>query len=69
MQGGLVVTIMFSSYEIFVAPMGAGPGGVKPGWLNKADEASLKPKIATSILGVASVYLLCVFHERGTYRE
>nr|VFJ74404.1 MAG: TIGR00645 family protein [Candidatus Kentron sp. FW] len=61
MLGGLIVMVMFSGYEIFVARLDIGTEEDKLEWLGKLDAASLKLKIAASIVAISSIHLLRAF--------
>lgn len=59
--GGLLVMIMFSGYENFVSTLDLDEGKEKLSWLGKMDAASLKNKVAASIVAISSIHLLKVF--------
>ena len=60
--GGLIVMVMYSSYENFVSRMNLDDGkDEKLGWLGKMDAGSLKNKVAASIVAISSIHLLRVF--------
>jgi uncharacterized protein (TIGR00645 family) len=59
--GGLLVMVMFSSYENFVSQLDIDEGTEKLGWLGKMDSTSLKNKVAASIVAISSIHLLKVF--------
>ena len=60
--GGLIVMVMFSSYENFVSQLNLDrPEGDKLGWLGKMDAGSLKNKVAASIVAISSIHLLRIF--------
>ena len=61
MVGGLIVMVMMSGYENFVSQLGVGENEEKLGWLGTMDSASLKAKIAASIVAISSIHLLKVF--------
>lgn len=58
---GLIVMVMFSSYENFVSKMDIGDDTEKLNWLGKMDATSLKNKVAASIVAISSIHLLKVF--------
>lgn len=58
---GLLVMVMFSSYENFVSRLDIGDDTEKLSWLGKMDPASLKNKVAASIVAISSIHLLKVF--------
>ena len=59
--GGLIVMVMFSGYENFVSRLDLDEGDDKLSWLGKLDTASLKNKVAASIVAISSIHLLKVF--------
>ena len=59
--GGLLVKVMFSGYENFVSQLDLEDGGEKLNWLGKLDTASLKNKVAASIVAISSIHLLKLF--------
>ncbi|MCB1661764.1 MAG: TIGR00645 family protein [Pseudomonadales bacterium] len=59
--GGLLVMVMFSGYENFVSQLDLEDGGEKLNWLGKLDTASLKNKVAASIVAISSIHLLKLF--------
>lgn len=60
---GLIIMVMFSSYENFVSRLDIGEGTEKLSWLGKMDATSLKNKVAASIVAISSIHLLKVFME------
>jgi len=56
--GSLVVMVMLSGYENFVARF---ENTDKLGWLGKLDANSLKLKVAISIVAISSIHLLKAF--------
>lgn len=58
--GGLLVMVMISGYENFVSQLDV-EGQEKLGWLGKVDSATLKSKVAASIVAISSIHLLKVF--------
>ncbi len=61
MVGGLIVMVMMSGYENFVSQLDVGENEEKLGWLGTMDAASLKAKIAASIVAISSIHLLKAF--------
>jgi uncharacterized protein (TIGR00645 family) len=61
--GGLIVMVMLSSYENFVSRLDIDESEEKLSWLGKMDAASLKNKVASSIVAISSIHLLKVFME------
>lgn len=60
--GGLIVMVMYSSYENFVSRMNLDDQkDEKLGWLGKMDSGSLKNKVAASIVAISSIHLLRIF--------
>lgn len=59
--GGLLVMVMISGYENFVSQLDIDEGKEKLNWLGKMDSASLKMKVAASIVAISSIHLLKVF--------
>lgn len=59
--GGLIVMVMFSSYENFVSQLDIEEGKEKLAWLGKMDSGTLKNKVAASIVAISSIHLLKVF--------
>lgn len=58
---GLIVMVMFSSYENFVSRLDIGDDTEKLNWLGKMDATSLKNKVAASIVAISSIHLLKIF--------
>jgi uncharacterized protein (TIGR00645 family) len=61
MVGGLLVMVMMSGYENFVSQIDVAESDEKLSWLGKMDSASLKAKIASSIVAISSIHLLKIF--------
>ena len=59
--GGLLLMVMFSSYENFVSQIDIDEGREKLNWLGKVDAATLKNKVAASIVAISSIHLLKIF--------
>ncbi|MCK9505496.1 MAG: TIGR00645 family protein [Porticoccaceae bacterium] len=59
--GGLIVMVMFSGYENFVSQLDLDDSQDKLNWLGKLDTASLKNKVAASIVAISSIHLLKIF--------
>jgi uncharacterized protein (TIGR00645 family) len=60
--GGLLIMVMFSSYENFVSQIDSSSKehhGL--GWMGKLDAGGLKLKVATSIVAISSIHLLKAF--------
>lgn len=58
---GLIVMVMFSSYENFVSRLDMNDETEKLSWLGTLDTNSLKNKVAASIVAISSIHLLKVF--------
>lgn len=58
---GLIIMVMFSSYENFVSRLDIDGDTEKLTWLGKMDATSLKNKVAASIVAISSIHLLKVF--------
>lgn len=59
--GGLIVMVMLSSYENFVSQLDIDDSTEKLSWLGTMDAASLKAKVASSIVAISSIHLLKLF--------
>jgi uncharacterized protein (TIGR00645 family) len=59
--GSLIVLIMFSGYENFVSRLDIATTTEKLDWLGTHDYASMKIKVASSIVAISSIHLLKVF--------
>ena len=60
--GGLIVMVMYSSYENFVSRLDIEKeGSDKLSWLGKMDSGSLKNKVAASMVAISSIHLLGIF--------
>lgn len=64
---GLVVMVMLSSYDNFVARLDDKDSQQQIGWLSKLDPGSLKIKLASAIVAISSIHLLQVFLNTGNY--
>jgi uncharacterized protein (TIGR00645 family) len=65
MVGGLLVMVMMSGYENFVSTLNVKDGEEKLRWLGTMDSASLKVKVAASIVAISSIHLLKIFMDAG----
>ncbi|MGP1930242.1 MAG: TIGR00645 family protein [Arsenophonus sp. ET-YP4-MAG3] len=61
--GGLLVMVMFSSYENFILKITIDDKHQKLSWMGKMDVNSIKNKVASSIVAISSVHLLRLFME------
>ncbi len=59
--GSLTIIVMFSGYENFVSQLDISESTEKLDWLGTHDYASLKMKVAASIVAISSIHLLKVF--------
>lgn len=59
--GGLIIMVMLSSYENFVSRLDIDERTEKLSWLGTMDAASLKAKVASSIVAISSIHLLKLF--------
>ncbi len=59
--GGLLVMVMISGYENFISQLDVEEGQEKLSWLGKVDSATLKSKVAASIVAISSIHLLKIF--------
>jgi len=60
--GGLLIMVMFSSYENFVSRIdNTSKEQHELGWMGKLDAGGLKLKVATSIVAISSIHLLKAF--------
>jgi uncharacterized protein (TIGR00645 family) len=64
---GLIVMVMLSSYDNFVAKLEDAENQRQIGWLSKLDPGSLKIKVASAIVAISSIHLLQVFLNTRTY--
>ena len=58
---GLLIMVMFASYENFVSQMNIHSHREKLEWLGKMDSSSLKTKVSVSIVAISSIHLLRMF--------
>lgn len=62
MVGGLIVMVMLSGYENFVAQLTkTSSSESRLSWLGTMDSSSLKMKVAASIVAISSIHLLKIF--------
>jgi uncharacterized protein (TIGR00645 family) len=59
--GGLVVMVMLSSYDNFVARLGGSDDARSISWIGRLDPGSLKIKVASAIVAISSIHLLQIF--------
>ena len=65
--GGLIVMVMYSSYENFVSRLDLDEkDSERLGWLGKMDAGILKNKVAASIVAISSIHLLRIFMNIST---
>lgn len=58
---GLIIMVMFTSYENFVSRIELSEDTEKLSWLGTLDTNSLKSKVAASIVAISSIHLLKIF--------
>jgi uncharacterized protein (TIGR00645 family) len=58
---GLIVMVMFTSYENFVSRIDLSEHTESLSWLGTLDTNSLKTKVAASIVAISSIHLLKIF--------
>jgi uncharacterized protein (TIGR00645 family) len=58
---GLIVMVMFTSYENFVSRIDLSEKSESLSWLGTLDTNSLKNKVAASIVAISSIHLLKIF--------
>lgn len=61
LTGTNVGEVQFSSYENFVSQIDIVEGREKLNWLGKVHAATLKNKVAASIVAISSIHLLKIF--------
>jgi uncharacterized protein (TIGR00645 family) len=59
----LVVMVIIAGYENFVSKLDENHGSKELSWLGSVDAASLKIKVASTIVAISSIHLLQVFLE------
>lgn len=57
----LLTVVVIGGYATFVSKLDLESHPDKPDWLSAIDPASIKVKLATSLIGVSSIHLLKVF--------
>ena len=57
----LLIMVILSGYETFVAPLSNEKDTEKPSWLGKLDTNAIKVKVASSLIGISSISLLSAF--------
>ncbi len=57
----LLVMVILSSYETFVSRLDVTEDQEKPAWISKTDAATIKIKLAVSIVAISSIHLLKAF--------
>lgn len=58
---GLIIMVMFTSYENFVSRINLSDDTEKLSWLGTLDTNTLKSKVAASIVAISSIHLLKIF--------
>ncbi len=70
MVANLVYMVVLGGYSLFVSKIGVDEGNNdRPEWLDKTTAATLKIKLAASLVGVSGVHLLKTFIELGRQLE
>jgi uncharacterized protein (TIGR00645 family) len=64
---GLVVMVMLSSYDNFVAKLDGGTETQKIAWIGRLDPGSLKIKVASAIVAISSIHLLQIFMNAASF--
>lgn len=67
--GGLVVIVVFSSYENFVSKIDVGDHADLPDWKGKVDFSGLKLKLIASIVAISGIHLLKIFMDIHKHDE
>ena len=65
MAGNLILVIMFSGYENFIARINLKDDNNRLAWMGKVDFAGLKIKLIASIVAISGIHLLKRFMEIG----
>ena len=63
----LLVMVIISGYESFIAPIKSDKISDTPLWLSKLDQGTVKIKLASSIVGISLVKLLAVYLKIDDY--
>jgi uncharacterized protein (TIGR00645 family) len=66
LSANLVVIVILSGYENFVARIALAEGDLRPAWMGNIDFTGLKLKLLGSITAIAAIHLLRVFLEVRT---
>jgi uncharacterized protein (TIGR00645 family) len=61
LDAGLIIMVMFTSYENFVSRIDLSDDTEKLSWLGTLDTSTLKSKVAASIVAISSIHLLKIF--------
>jgi uncharacterized protein (TIGR00645 family) len=67
--GSLILMVMVSGYANFVARLDLDSGTPHLAWIGKLDAASLKSKVAASIMAISSIRLLQAFMDIEDFSE
>lgn len=65
MAGNLILVVMFSGYENFIARINLKDENNRLAWMGKVDFAGLKIKLIASIVAISGIHLLKRFMEIG----
>ena len=69
LAASLVLIIIFSGYENFIAPMRSDENSNWPTWLTRIDFTGMKLKLMASIVSISAIQLLRVFMSIGTVTD
>lgn len=69
MVANLVLMVVIGGYTLFVSKIAIEGHEDRPEWLDKTTAATLKIKLASSLVGVSGIHLLKTFIELGQGRE
>ena len=69
LAASLVLIIIFSGYENFIAPMNSDSSSNWPVWLTKIDFTGMKLKLMASIVSISAIQLLRVFMSIDTISD
>ena len=69
LAASLVLIIIFSGYENFIAPMRTDENSNWPTWLTRIDFTGMKLKLMASIVSISAIQLLRVFMSLGTVSD
>jgi uncharacterized protein (TIGR00645 family) len=64
---GLIIMVLIGGYENSIGKLNIAPNKSRLSWLGKVGSASLKVKLATSIVSISSIHLLKMFLDVTAY--